>query len=165
MINEIMEQINNYFSRTVESNTSVITGSTITGSFTETYITGQYIRLQHTILNDGVYKVVSQIGNVVTVEESLLDESPEDSYLIWGLAPPKDFLTLVTEIDTYTTAQTNVGVTSESQGERSVSYGGSSGGSSSWQSVYQSRLSRYRKLFNDDHRLFRRFNINTKGCW
>ena len=165
MINEIMEQINNYFSRTVESNGSIISGSTISGSFRETYLTGQFIRLQHTILNDGVYKVVSLVGNVLTVEETLIDETPVETYLIWGLAPPKDFLNLVNEINTYETSQTQVGIVSESQGSRSVSFGSSNGDNSNWESVFKRRLNRYRKVYSDDHRLFRRFNINTKDCW
>ena len=149
-----MDYINNYFSRTVESVTSVIDGTdkTITGSFGETYLVGQYIRLSGTILNDGVYKIAAVSGSVITVEGTLMDESPTESYYLWGLAPPKPFLAVVSDIETYVAANgTNTGLKSETQGKRSVSYATDS----TWQGVFSRSLGTWRKVYSDDDKLLR----------
>lgn len=156
MIASIMNYINNYFSRTVERVTAVIDGTakTITGSFGETYLAGQYIRLSGTILNDGVYKIASVAGTVITVEEDLLDESPAEGYYLWGLAPPKAFLEVVDDIKTYITANgTSTGLKSETQGKRSVTYASDS----TWQGVYANALGSWRKVYSDDVKLLRTY--------
>lgn len=161
MIASVMHYLNNYFSRTVEKVTAVIDSSakTITGSFGETYLAGQYIRLSHTILNDGVYKIVSVAGSVITVEEGLQDESPAEGYYLWGLAPPKPFLEVVADIETYNAANgTNTGLKSETQGKRAVTYASDS----TWQGVFANALGTWRKVYSDDDKRLRAYQ--SRGC-
>jgi hypothetical protein len=144
MIAEVMRECHRYFPRTYEniSLTFDATGKTITGDFGETYLVGQYICIQYSILNDGVYTVTafdSETG-VITVSETLRNETTTVN--IFGLAPPRDFLDLVTEIDNFTGQD---GVKSESIDDYSVSYEGDG----SWKSVFRKRLDTYRTMFGD----------------
>ena len=92
-----------------------------------------------------------------TISDGVISPSFESFHgAIWRMYPPMNFLTLVQEISTWQTtngAADSVAMSpfnSESFGGYSYSKsGGGSAGSSSvptWQSVYASRLRRYRRL-------------------
>jgi len=141
MIGQVMREINRYWPRTYEniSLTFAATGKTITGA-TETYLPGQYILIQHSILNDGVYKIASVTNGVITVVETIYDETAKVN--IFGLAPPRDFLDLVTDIAAFTGKD---GVKSESIDDYSVSFEGDG----SWKTAFRKRLNTYRSMYDD----------------
>lgn len=147
MLAEIMEYCNNYFQRSsedltlaFESATKIIT-STI--DFEETYIAGQYIKITDSILNDSVYKIASVTSNSIVVEEALLDE-PNIECNLKGLAPTKDFLNLVTKIESDVNNGKYDDVSEVKRGDTTIKYGGNS--SSSWEMDYKKSLSPYIKL-------------------
>lgn len=160
-IDAVMTEINNHFAISAESGTFEIVTDGIVGTFTDTYLVGQYVWLQGTFLNDGVYKISEITTSKITfVDTDLLAENTGDTIYLFGLSPGKTFLTLVSDISSYDSTLTK-GVKSESQGNRSVTYG-TQDGDGSWQSVYKSQLNAYRRMFDDDISRFS-YNINTKG--
>ena len=140
MLSKLCEEVNNYFERTSESIIATITGSTIIGVFDYDYYLNQYIHIKGSILNDGVYKIVSFENNIITVAETLIDEDTDEYCIISGLAIPNTFINLATEITTYENAS-ETGITSESQGNRSVTYSGGT-----WQETFKKKLSLYKKM-------------------
>lgn len=109
--------------------------------------TGQYFRVVGSTFNDDVYKKGS---------ESLTDEEFEGA--VWLMALPKDFISLVTEIELWQEKYGGVDSVNmspfQSESFNGYSYSKASGGSSesgtssvpTWQSVYADRLRRYRKI-------------------
>jgi hypothetical protein len=153
MIGQIMREINQYWAKTYENISLAFnsSGKTITGVFGETYLAGQYILIQHSVLNDGVFTLVSvedeldeddePTGNtVITVSETVRTET--NTVNIFGLAPPRDFIDLVTEIIAFTSKD---GVTSESIDDYSVSFEGDG----SWKTAFRKRLNNYRRMHSD----------------
>lgn len=169
MISEVMEEVRNHFARSVESKAYAIVADGITGSFQEKYVVGQYVWVYNSFLNDGVYKITAVASNKLTLDATLQAEDTGETIVVFGLAPPKAFLDMVASISTYVTNQgTAQGIKSESQGNRSVSYGsGASGaGGSDWQSVYSQQLNKYRRMYDDDES-FRIGKLNWQnrlGC-
>lgn len=164
MLDAIMTHIKNHFACTVESFTYEIVSDGIVGSFSEEYVDTQYIWLRGTKVNDGVYKITSATTTKLTVEETLVPEPNAKKRLaaVFGLAPPKDFLTVATEIEGYTSKD---GVVSESIDDYSVSYGGTGGGDGSWASVFHNKLSPWRRMYDDDYTMLRNYDITTKGWY
>jgi len=156
MIYEIMAQIKNHFIRTLESSTSyAIVADGIEGSFSRTYITGQKIMIETEFgINDGVYTVASATGSKITVDEAMTAEPASMTY-VYGLRVTPDFLSIVSEIETW---QTNngghEGVASEKIDDYSIA---NEAGGSSWTTAFRSRLNSYRKM-SDDRRRFLRHN-------
>ena len=151
MLERVMNYCNNFFVRTLEGHTYTIVADGIEGTFDNTYVAGQYICLDGTILNDGVYKIESVTSTKLTVEETLSAEDTDEITYLYGLAVPSTFVTLVDEINTYDDNVT-YGIKSESQGNRSVTYGsdgGTSSGDSTWQSVYSKSLAPYKRMYCD----------------
>jgi hypothetical protein len=66
MIDRIMNECNNHFANSIEYATAIVSDG-ITGTFAEDYITGQYVYLVGTRLNDGVYQVASATGSKITI--------------------------------------------------------------------------------------------------
>lgn len=107
-------------------------------------ITGQYFRINGSVLNDGVY----------TLDDVLEDEEFEGS--VWLMAVPKDVRETASEVQEWLElyggidSQAMSPFQSESFGGYSYSKGGSSATSSSsnptWQSVFADKLARYKKL-------------------
>jgi len=148
MLENVLEYLNNFF---INSRYSVIDIETdgVTGVFdTDDFIATQYVSIDGTKVNDGVYKILSVTSTKLTLDATMIAETPKNC-ILWGLAVPKIVVDLTAEISTYDGASTK-GIKSESQGNRSVSYGTSlSGGSSDWQSVFGSSLAPYRQLYSD----------------
>jgi len=158
MIAEVLEYLNKYWVDTVESSAGYsfeIDG--IVGSFSEDYEVGQYVSIDGSKLNDGVYKIVSKTSTKLTfAADTFIAEDNDNTVYVWGLMIPKSVLTLISEIDTYVvTAKT--GIKSESQGLRSVTYAKGSG----WEDAFSSRLKKYKAMYSDKLSYYD-YNINTK---
>ena len=156
MLSELLQYLKRWYVCTLETKEFDIVADGIEGDFTETYLVGQYISIDGSVLNDGVYKLTEVTASKLTVEETLLPESVNTIYL-WALAIPRDIISLSETIKTYVDGSTD-GVSSESQGNRSVSYGGTS----SWTSVFSSRLSSYRSVVSDKETFGNSYSIDTK---
>lgn len=111
---------------------------------------GQYIRIIGSLLNDGVYLYDNGV-------EGLKDETFEGA--VWGLAIPKEIVTLANDIKEWTTK--NSGVDSAAMSPfQSESFGGyeyskaqsyasdtsAKYDAGDWKSVFATRLSQWRKI-------------------
>ena len=163
MLNEVLDYLNNYFPKPLNlynsdsvmlSNNYVsyefavsatfTTNATIAGAFTDTYQVGEYIRIQGSRLNDGVYLISAIDATSITIDATLditITTESVVSCVFTKLYIPKAFIAIIADIKTYDASASN-GIKSEAQGDRSISYGGDS----SWQSVYAKKLGRYKKL-------------------
>lgn len=157
MLNEVLEYLNNYFykytlgvrnysfTRDVTFTTNTLTAS----DFSDTFVAGEYINIEGTRLNDGVYKVSAIDGTTITIDSTVdftIVAEAEVETTLTKCYIPKDLVALIAEVKTYNTNVTD-GIASEKQGERSVTYStGSEGSASGWQSAFASRLSKYKKL-------------------
>ena len=147
MLYDVLNYLNNWFVMTSEySTTWAIVADGVTGTFSEEYLAGQYISIDGTKLNDGVYKITEVATNKLTLDATMTAETPTDLsvFSIWGLGIPPRLLSIVSEIETYTSgAQT--GLKSESQGQRSVTYATGS----DWTQVYKAKLMPWKRMFSD----------------
>ena len=145
MLNEICEHLHNFFDtrdgefidRTAD--TFTISGGLIS-PLSSSLIAGQYIRIVGSLLNDGIYLLPSNFTISTLVNETFTGA-------IFGLAIPRDLVTLDTEITAYVTANPATGYVSESFGGWSGSRAtGANGAPISWKSAYVARLNRWRKV-------------------
>lgn len=160
MINAVMTHIKNHFARSIESQAFEIVSDGIVGSFSEKYIAGQYVWIKCSFVNDGVYKITGVTTTKLTLDATLTEENTGKLIYLFGLAPPVDFLTVVTEIENFTSKD---GVVSESIDDYSVSFGGAGGGDGSWTSVFNNKLSQWRRMYDDDYQMIGQYRIATKG--
>jgi len=148
MINQVLGYINNYF---INYNYQSIIDSTFTasdtiaGDFEDSFLVGEWIMISGTRLNDGVY-LISAIDNTsLTIDTSydklIKAEAITTNVLYKKLDIPEQLISIVANITTFE-ANESVGVTSESQGNTSVTYNGDS----TWQSAYKGKLSQWRKM-------------------
>ena len=159
MLNETLEYLNNYFFEYTSGNSATVkyknyayskaltftSADTIEGDFTDTFIVGEYIYIENSRLNDGVYLISAIDDTSITIDTTIditVSTEAEVTCLITKCYIPKQLVSLIAEIKTYNTDSTT-GVASESQGNRSVSY---TDGSSEWQNAFKGRLSAYKKL-------------------
>lgn len=163
MLNEVLNYLNNYFPVSTrkavdrgmilpiwnsfyqyEVDATFTTNDTISGDFEDTYLVGEYIRIENTRLNDGVYLITAIDDTSITVDATLditISTEEEITTLFTKCNIPKQLVSLIADIKTYDSAS-NDGIKSETQGDRSVSYNIDS----SWQAVYKNKLGRYKKL-------------------
>lgn len=147
MLSEVCAEIRNYFtySRDIHIADWVISNGIITPSLD---IPTDYIRIVGSRKNDGVYKVSSM---------QLQDEAFHGA--IWIMSPPKDFLTLVLEIESWQAVNGTADsvamspFNSETLGAYSYSKGGIARGNNqsatpnvTWKDVYATRLNRFRRV-------------------
>ena len=157
MIGEILKYINKWFVDTLESSTEyTIVTDGVEGTFNESYVVGQYISIDGSKVNDGVYKLTAVSTVKLTVADTLIAEDTDNYIDIWGLAIPSEIINLDVKITAYD-ALASQGVVSESQGSRSVSYDGNS----SWQNAFKSTLSRYKSIHSDKGS-YRPYNADLK---
>ncbi len=150
---EVCSYLKNYFLSDYVNYTDIYKGTfgITNGGITlpDSIVTGQYFRIKGSKLNDGVYKNTTQGLAPLTAEEF--------TGQIWAMYVPRAFETLVNDIDAWKAKYYSVGnanmspFTSENvSGVYSYSKGsssGSNGGTSvSWQDVFKSRLSSYRRI-------------------
>ena len=150
MIAQIMKYCNNHFWRSYERNNFAIVEDGITGTFTETYLAGQYIHIVDSYLNDGVYKITAVSSVKLTLDATLIAEDTDDYITVYGCKVPSDFLSLVTDIETWQTKNSGLeGVASESIDSYSVSFASGIDGliGNTWQNAFKSRLSTYRAMY------------------
>jgi hypothetical protein len=150
MLAEILEYLQNYFVYNYETIASIGTKLTLTGD----YVVGQYINIDGSRLNDGVYEIESIDGTEITLTVDLLAE--ETNCIVYGLKIPKTIIDLSAKIATYNTNSTQ-GLTSESQGSRSVSYKDGS----TWTDVFKGSLTPYRRIYSDKY-IRRGYNVVKK---
>lgn len=150
MLNAVLKYLNNYFSEDTEPVTydlTFIADGTISADFSEsTIISGQYVRICGTKLNDGVYKVTAKDDSSLTIAETydfkILTEA-EITGTVQVLDIPRDLIAVIDDVTTYDATSTD-GIASESQGARSITYAGDGG--SGWKGIFQSKLSTYRRV-------------------
>lgn len=153
MLNSVLREINNYFFEYTlgvkdfsYTKDVTFTGTdTLTASdFSDTFIVGEYILIEDSRVNNGVYLITAIDGTTITIDTTLdltITTEPEREVTLTKCFIPGELLALVEDIKTYDTNITT-GLTSESQGNRSVSYGDSSG----WKKAFTSDLSIYKRL-------------------
>lgn len=136
MLYEIMRHIRNFFpvADGFHDGTYTISGGVIDLPFA---IDGEYVLIEGSLLNDGVYRYPI---------EGLTDETFEGT--ITELAPPREFLTLAIEIEDY---QREYGKASPYQSESFGGYSyskasGANGAGISWQDSFRTRLNAWRKV-------------------
>ena len=145
MLYEICEHLHNFFDQRdgeyIDRAYDEFTISDgVLSPLSSSLIAGQYIRIVGSLLNDGIYLLPDDF----TIAE-LKDETFTGA--VFGLAIPKDLVTLSTEITAYVAANPATGYTSESFGGWSGSRAtGASGAPLSWKTVYGARLNRWRKV-------------------
>lgn len=133
MLEQVMREVRNYFPSSYHSGTFTIEDSIISPSL---LVEDQYFLIEGSAFNDGVYKYG---------EGELVNETFDGHITI--LTPPKAFLQLVAEIESYQTKYGEVSpYTSESFGGYSYTKAtGSNGGSISWADAFSKRLNAWRK--------------------
>ncbi len=143
MLGEICEELNNWdFNKGAEKHFGTFTISE--GSLNVDFLkSGQYFRVVGSTFNDGVFQYPTS---------EFIDETFEGA--VWAMAVPKDVINLAEEVEHWLTQYKDVvenPYQSESFGGYSYSKksSGSNNGSSngdSWQSVFRSKLNRWRKM-------------------
>lgn len=140
-LTEICEELNNYFPVQKIDGTFTIVNGSLNLPFLKN---GQYFRIVGSIFNDGVHKY--PCANLAT-------ETFNGS--IWSMAVPSAVIDLAGEVASWVEKYGGVDspnmspYTSESFNNYSYSKGsksGSEGDGGTWQSVYSSKLNRYRRL-------------------
>ena len=140
---KVMDYINNHFIKSGEVQAFEITANSIKGAFREVYLPGMRLIIRGSYLNDGLYTITAVTDTEITVSEVLTPENTGKLMSVYASTPPADFIDLCDEIDNHT--ETGIGATSESIDDYSISYAGDG----SWQSVYKSKLSQYRRVYSD----------------
>lgn len=147
MLSELCQEIRNWFDRGQPKlyGAFEISGGRITDEdFTNVIQENQYFRIVGSVFNDGVYQYNSEL--------SLTDELFVGS--VWLMAVPCDFISLSEEIGAWLNKYgetVNSPYSSESFGGYSYTKasGNSSGngsGNPTWQSVFASKLNKWRKV-------------------
>lgn len=152
MLTEICKEINNWFTHDEDKYVgtySIAGGVIVNPPFT--LEKGRYYRIIGSVFNDGVYRY----DDAPEAEEGLIDEGPFDG-AIWLMSVPKDFISLVHDIEQWNDINGAIDsanmspFTSESFDMYSYSKGGGGTGSGdatvSWQAQFGKSLNRYRKV-------------------
>ena len=137
---EIMQDVNNFFVVDSEEINVEVTATTLIGDFENEYIAGQYILLQNSLLNDGVYKITNVTATILTLDATLTAEDTDRVMCLSALKIPPSFLNLANEI---IASGSNEGVLSESVSRYSISFGD---GGKAWTNLYKKALNNYRKM-------------------
>lgn len=131
MLYEIMIYIRNFFLGESREDKFVITDGGITLPFV---VEGQYILIEGSKFNDGVYKYPSE----------LTDETFKGT--ITALNPPKEFLNLVAEIEEWeSNNKANVYISESFGGYSYTKASGQTGAPITWREAFASRLNTWRK--------------------
>ena len=149
MLNEICLDLNNFFDKGLPkfNGDFVIESGKITDAdFLDAIKDNQYFRIIGSVFNDGVFQYTDEL--------ELIDEDFSGS--IWLLAIPREFLSLVADIEAWQAKNGSVDSAamspfySESFGGYSYSKSAGSvsgtGASTTWQTAYKNRLNIYRRI-------------------
>lgn len=139
MLNEICDELNNYFIKEIYHGRFKIENGVINCN---ELVEGQYYRIVGSLFNDGIYKFHSS-------EDLLSDETFDGA--VWSMAVPRAILDLDAEISAWVEKygdMQNSPFSSESFGGYSYSKKSSGNGAdaSTWQGVFKKRLNRWRKI-------------------
>ncbi len=153
---EILNYLNNYF-----YNYALMTnvafeedGKSFTISkFKKNFYKGQYIKIEETTINDGIFKIISikDNGESVTVTTDATD-FVEGNFrcLILALAVPNPLIRLKESIEKFRTENEPSIYTSESFGDVSRSWATNSKGAIlTWRDVFKEDLKQYRCMFDN----------------
>ena len=138
MLEQVLTYLNNWFLTEIYEGTYTIQDGGITLPFLQT---GQYFRIMGSVFNDGLHRYPA---------DGLVGE--EFSGTVWALAVPKAVIDISEEIEAWQEKNGDIitsPYTSESFGGYAYtkpSTGGTDASISSWQDIFKSRLSAYRKL-------------------
>lgn len=149
-IEVLMQECNNYFYKTYEHDTFAINNGVI--STNGIYLPNQYIKIEGSILNDGVYKVESMNGNHINIA-TLQDEIFEGC--IFGLSVPKGFIELSEKVNEFLQNPKAVptNISSESFNNYSWSKGKKSNGANiTWNDVFTDDIRSFRQLYDNKRR-------------
>lgn len=146
---KILDYLHNYFYTFGEKGLFNIVDNQITVK--GKYIQGQYIKLEGSIMNDSVYKVISYSENKITVEGAINEEFKG---IIYSLAVPKELIELETKIKEYEANKTKSDIISESFGNYSYSRATNSNGDiADWKDVFKTDLKPYRAMVDSKRRV------------
>ena len=111
-------------------------------------LTGQYIAIYGSVLNDGIWKVGAS-GAITSDMTGVTAQDETFTGTVYPLKVPPDFVSLATEITAWRTAMKEASpYTSESFLGYSYSKAQKQGGGNiGWQQQYADRLTPYRKMF------------------
>jgi len=144
ILERIMEECNNYFYRWKETKVFKIENNVI--EVNGTYLTGQYICISGSAMNDGVYKAEIVANNKITLI-GLTDEVFEG--IIYGLTIQKGFIELSKKIEEYISKNVVSNKSSEGFNNYSVSMAKDKDGKPlQWQEIFESDLNIYRQAFD-----------------
>ena len=153
---EIMDKINNHFIKSIECiNCTFTSGTTSTMEFDidKIYLKGMYIVVKGSYLNDGIYKISDVTGNVISVEEELLDEDLDKKVYIIASTPPKAFVDLSQRINSFKSSN-NGGIKSKSTQDLEITYADDN----SWTTAFRSDLNKYKNIFDDIQHFWSNYN-------
>lgn len=151
MISQVLAENKKYFPCSEESGVFTIEtdGVSIAGTFSQTYLVGQYLNIYGSILNDGVYKITAVTSAKLTLDATLLAEATDNTLILFGLAVPQPLLAIIADIETYMSQQAVLpNIKRESQGGRDgreVEYMNGS----TWQGAFMTQLIPYRAVYDD----------------
>lgn len=135
-VGDVCAEIRNYF--VVPDGIHIDTFTVENGSIVLPFLArGQYFRIVGSVYNDGVYTYPAQ---------NLKDETFRGG--VWAMAPSKEFLALVDEINAYTQTDAARATPYQSESFSGYSYALKTGKNdpTAWQTVFAKRLNRWRKL-------------------
>lgn len=149
MIDDVCAYLHNYFDRDLPKYFGVIeiSGGQLVG-FSDRLQNGQYFRIVGSVFNDGVYQYPA----------TGLNDETFDNGAVWAMALPKDFLSLISDMEAwqakYGTADSAAMSPFNSESFGGYSYSKSSGSATgsttnnpnAWQSVFAARLARWKKI-------------------
>lgn len=143
MLEQVLRYLNNFF---VDSYTDGVSCSvdSVTVSDASDFVPNQYIYIRWSKLNDGVYKIASIAGNVLTLDVSAELQVEVSDMRVYGLRIPSAVLAIVSEIEAMSANNPN-GLVQERLGDYSVTYGYSD--SASWVTRYANRLAQWRLVY------------------
>lgn len=137
MLENVLRHIRNWFVQDVYTGTFSIEGGSLT---LPSLVEGQYVRIQGSAINDGVYQ---------HQKEELANETFDGE--VWALSVPRALLGLVTEIEAWQ-EKNGEAATGPYQSESFAGYSytkatdSATGGAVTWEIVFRSRLNPWRKL-------------------
>jgi len=143
---KLMKECNRFYIYTKESNDFTIMENEI--NVTNKYLINQYIILQGSILNNGIYKIIASENNKITVTPTMQNE--HFSGELYGLNIAPSFLELSNKIDEYQTKNKQTNLRSESFGGYSVSWAtGKNGAVAGWKDVFKDDIKDFWQFFAD----------------
>lgn len=145
---EVMKKCNNFFYYSIEGGKHIIANGRL--KVRGKYLVGQYILIENSILNDGLYliKSISEEGLEI---EGVVDEEFEG--VIWGLKVPRDFVELCKKITEYDISNNGKEYVSESFEGYSYTRATVNGRLMTGIQFYSNLLNNYRKCFDGKKRV------------